>query len=44
MGKSGVMPADYVDSILNKTKQLENIQVDDDIVDAEVVEERLPDE
>jgi hypothetical protein len=44
MGKSGVMPADYVDSILNKTKQLENIQVDDDIVDAEVVDERFPNE
>lgn len=44
MGKSGVMPMDYVESILNKTKQLENIRVDDDIVDAEVVEESLPDE
>lgn len=40
MGKSGVMPADYVDAILNKTKQLENISIpDNDIVDAEVVEE-----
>lgn len=45
MGRSGVMPMDYVESILNKTKQLENINIpDDNIVDAEVVEEKLPDE
>lgn len=41
MGKSGVMPADYVNSILDKTKQLESISVDEsDIVDADIVEER----
>lgn len=45
MGKSGVMPMDYVESILNRTKQLVNIDIpDDDIVDAEVVEEELSDE
>jgi hypothetical protein len=45
MGKSGVMPMDYVESILNRTKQLVNIDIpDDDIVDAEVVEEESSDE
>jgi len=45
MGKSGVMPMDYVESILNRTKQLINIDIpDDDIVDAEVVEEESSDE
>lgn len=45
MGKSGVMPMDYVESILNRTKQLENINIpDSDIVDAEVIEEKPLDE
>ena len=45
MGKSGVMPMDYVESILNRNNQLTNIQIpEDDIVDAEVVEEESSDE
>ena len=45
MGKSGVMPADYIDSILNKGRQLETITIpDEDIVDAEVVEDMEDDQ